>query len=83
MSGDPYFRWQNGVPSASFCACDCPARAEAFNAGRVLGRRESLQRSAYVQVVPLLEALLQELIEDRIVDETESLEPSAYWKTEA
>jgi hypothetical protein len=83
MSDDPYFRWLHGVPSASMCACDCPARAEAFKAGRRLGRRESLQRSAYVQVVPLLQALLEELVEDRIDEEFESLEPSPLWRTNA
>ena len=78
---DAYFRWANGVPSASVCPCDCTARVEAFKAGRRLGRREALQMTAYQQVVPLLQALLDELIENRIDEQMESLKPSAYWRT--
>ncbi|HYW87940.1 MAG TPA: hypothetical protein VFB50_09235 [Chloroflexota bacterium] len=78
---DPYFRWLHGVPSASLCPCDCAARAEAFKAGRRLGRREALQMTAYQQVVPLLQALLDELVDNRIDEEFESLEPSSYWRT--
>jgi hypothetical protein len=32
--------------------------------------------------VPLLQALLEELVEERIDDEFESLAPSAAWRTE-
>jgi len=48
-----------------------------------VGRRQALQHSAYLQVVPLLQALLNELVEDRVDAEFEALEPSAYWRTNA
>jgi len=57
---DAWFRWRYYHPS------EAEDPASAFAAGRKLGNREALQDSAYIQVVPLLEALLNELIEDRI-----------------
>jgi hypothetical protein len=80
VSGD-YFKWLHYHPAEAECACDCQARAAAFAAGMKVGRRQALQASAYQQVVPLLQALLDELVEDRVDAEFESLEPSAYWRT--
>ena len=63
---DAWFRWKYYHPAE---ASDPRA---AFAAGRKLGRREALQDSAYVQVVPLLERLLDELLTDRIDREVEA-----------
>lgn len=81
MSGDPYFAWLHNHKAEAACACDCLARSAAFAAGVKVGRRQAMQGSAYVQVVPLLQALLDELVTDRVDDEFESLEPSTYWPT--
>ena len=81
MSG-AYFKWLHYHAAEAACACDCQARAAAFAAGLKAGRREALQTSAYAQVVPLLQALLDELVTDRVDAEFESLEPSDYWKSE-
>jgi len=80
---DPYFKWLHYHAAEGECACDCQARAAAFAAGMKAGRREALQHSSYLQVVPLLQALLNELVEDRVDAEFEALEPSAYWRTNA
>ena len=76
-----YFKWLHSHPAEAECACDCLARSAAFAAGRKAGRREAIQRSAYLQLVPLLQGLLDELIVDRIDDEFDSLEPSPAWKS--
>jgi hypothetical protein len=76
-----YFQWLNSHKAEAECPCDCLARAAAFAAGMKAGRREAMQRSSYLQLVPLLEALLLELVEDRVDDEFESLEPSPLWTT--
>jgi hypothetical protein len=76
-----YFKWLHYHAAEAECACDCQARAAAFAAGVKAGRREAIQRSAYLQLVPLLQALLDELIVDRIDDEFESVEPSPAWTT--
>jgi hypothetical protein len=76
-----YFKWLNVHRAEAECACDCLARAAAFAAGVKAGRRQMMQSSAYSQVVPLLQALLDELIVDRIDDEFESVEPSPAWTT--
>ena len=79
---DPYFRWAYYHAAEAACACDCQARAAAFAAGMKAGRRAAaLQSSAYIQAVPLLQALLEELVTDRIDAEFDALEPSAYWRT--
>lgn len=69
MSDREWFRWRYYHPS------EAEDPAVAFAAGRKLGKREALQRSAYIQVVPLLEQLLHELIEERIDGEFEALDP--------
>jgi len=79
---DSYFKWVYYHPAEAECACDCRARAAAYAAGRKAGRREALEASAYQQVVPLLQALLDELVTDRVDNEFESVEPSPYWSTE-
>jgi hypothetical protein len=76
---DAYFKWVHYHAAEAECACDCQARAAAFAAGRKAGRRDALQSSSYVQIVPLLQALLDELIEDRVDQEFEAVEPSTYW----
>jgi hypothetical protein len=81
VSGD-YFKWLHYHPAEGECACDCHARAAAFAAGMKEGRRQALQHSAYVQVVPLLQALLDELVEDRVDAEFEALSSSTYWRTD-
>lgn len=63
---DAWFHWRYYHPS------EAEDPATAFAAGRKLGRREALQDSAYVQVVPLLERLLDELLTDRIDREVEA-----------
>jgi len=79
---DPYFRWLHYHPAEAEALRDVPgAVVSALWAAAVKeGRREALQASAYQQVVPLLQALLDELVEDRVDAEFEALEPSAYWK---
>ena len=62
---DAWYRWRHYHPS------EAADPRTAFAAGRKLGRREALQDSAYVQVVPLLERLLHELVEERIDREVE------------
>lgn len=42
---------------------------------------DALRTSAYFQVVPLLQGLVNDLNEDRVDSEFESLEPSTYWST--
>jgi hypothetical protein len=78
---DAFFKWMHYHPSEAECACDCLARSAAFAAGVKAGRREALQSSSYVQVVPLLQALLNELVEDRVDEEFENVQPSSYWST--
>jgi hypothetical protein len=76
-----YFQWLHSHKAEAECACDCQARAAAFAAGVKAGRREAMTHSAYIQVVPLLQALLDELVEDRVDEEFESLEPSPLWSS--
>jgi hypothetical protein len=66
MSDSSYFRWAHYHAAEAECPCDCQARAAAYAAGLKAGRRQALQSSAYVQVVPLLQALLEELLTDRV-----------------
>ena len=66
MTGDAWYRWRYYHPS------EAEDPRAAFAAGRKLGRREALQDSAFVQVVPLLEQLLHELVEERIDRDVEA-----------
>jgi len=76
-----FFKWMHYHPAEAECACDCLARSAAFAAGQKAGRREMMQSSAYIQVVPLLQAILDELVTDRVDAEFESLEPSPLWSS--
>jgi hypothetical protein len=66
VSGDAWYRWKYSHPA------EAEDPRATFWAGMRVGRRDALQGSAYVQVVPLLEQLLHELIEDRIDADVEA-----------
>jgi len=81
---DSFFRWLHYHPAEADALRDVPAGvlSAVWAAALKAGRREALQSSAYVQIVPLLQALLDELVEDRVDQEFESIEPSDYWHAE-
>jgi hypothetical protein len=83
VSGD-YFKWAHSHPVEAEALRDVPGDVVSalWAAAVKTGRRQALQHSAYLQVVPLLQALLDELVEDRVDAEFEALEPSAYWRSD-
>jgi hypothetical protein len=78
---DSYFRWLHYHPAEAEALRDVPADVVSalWAAGVKAGRRQAMQSSSYIQVVPLLQALLDELVEDRVDQEFESTQPSTYW----